>query len=140
MAQKFLKRFADNCFSGASSDYTTIKAVPLKDTFVPTREMEYSDIVPHLSGVTPISLNNWTYVPYNPPPMEVLPYIRTAGEPKLTNTSGQPISGIKHIAIYGVSGSTNELMWVHTFDELIALDDTDSIKVTGGIRFYLETE
>lgn len=137
----FLERFASRVFDNAASVYSSIRAIPVLNTFSgATRYTTYADIESHLAPVTPAALNTWTVVPYDEGPPEVLPYIKTTGTPVWQNNTMDIISGIQYVAVYGVTGGGNELMWIHTLPSLVDLDVSQRMLATGGIRFYLETE
>lgn len=133
----FLYRFARYAVAGLGSRYTSIWARPLLDTApAMNRSRTYDEYEPHFDAeLAAVDLSSWTFVPYSAGP--TWPYVKSAAL-SWVNEGASSVGPVAAIAVYGVVGGEEELMWVTPLDSPVTLAVDDELTVSGGVRFQLD--
>lgn len=134
ITRDFALRYAKYAFQKTGSRYTTIYCRPLLATApAVTRRTTYADISPFFhTHFTAVALSSWTYLAGPPPRIE------SATAPQWTNTSGAAIGPFGGLAVYGLVGGSNELMWVTKIDPPVSVPNGDTLRVPAKIKFQLD--
>jgi len=131
----FALRFAKYAFQKTGSRYTTIYCRPLLAT-APAfhRRLTYADIAPFFdTHFAAVALTSWTFVPG--PPVRV----DSVTTPQWTNSSGAALGPFGGLAVYGLVGGSNELMWITPIDPLVSVPAGDVLRVPNKVRLVLES-
>jgi len=134
ITRDFALRFAKYAFQKTGSRYTTIYCRPLLATApLFTRRTTYADVLPFFHAhFAQVALSSWTYVAGPPPRVD------SATAPQWQNTSGAAIGPFGGLAVYGVVGGSNELMWVTKIDPPVSVPNGDTLRVPAKVKFQLD--
>jgi hypothetical protein len=134
ITRDFALRFARYAFQKTGSRYTTIYCRPLLATAPAfTRRTTYADVAPFFqTQFAAVAISSWTYVAGPPPRVE------SATAPQWQNTSGAALGPFGGLAVYGVAGGTNELMWVTKIAPPVSVPNGDTLRVPAKIKFQLD--
>lgn len=138
VSQAFATRLAGRAFAGSGSAYESIYARPLLvSAGTPRETWTYDDVVDHFSDeLIAISIDDWTFVPYDEGPPEITPHVVTDLAPVWVNESETELV-VAHVAVYGEVAGTPELMFCIPIDS-VALAENDQLRAPDGIVFRLK--
>jgi hypothetical protein len=131
----FALRFAKYAFQKTGSRYTTIYCRPLLAT-APAfhRRLTYADVAPFFdTHFGAVALTSWTFVAG--PPVRV----DSVATPQWTNSSGAALGPFGGLAVYGLVGGSNELMWITPIDPPVSVPAGDVLRVPNKVRLVLES-
>ena len=78
-----------------------------------------------------MTLGDWTYNAGTPP------YLTSDDAPQWTNSTGGPLGPFDGVALWGVVGGVEELIWVTTLDDAVSVPAGDVLRIPAGLRFEL---
>jgi len=129
----FALRFAKYAFQKTGSRYTTIYCRPLLAT-APAfhRRLTYAEIAPFFdTHFVAVALSSWTFVAGPPARVD------SVTTPQWTNSSGAALGPFGGLAVYGLVGGSNELMWITPIDPLVSVPSGDALRVPNKVRLVL---
>ncbi len=133
LTQAFALRFATYAFEQSGDRYSAIYVRPLLATAPTiTKQTTYADISAYFdAGFVAKICSTWTYQdPSGEEPWierSVVPTWLCAGETRLFGG----------IAVYGIIGGVEELMWVTPIDPAVSVPDEDILNIPDKVRFAI---